>query len=87
MKVSTMKKGLKVFADDLSLTKQHHRKLIGTLEALEGEAYFKIQPAASSIPYQWLPQCWIESVNEEGIYLNKTEDEIKGGAFDSPPPM
>ena len=86
MKALRLKKGQKIFAADFSLKTHSQRNLIGTFVAFDGKEYFKIHSVISSAPHRWLPQCWVDSVDEEGVYLNKTEDEIRGGAFEYPPP-
>ncbi|MBV9387859.1 MAG: DUF2171 domain-containing protein [Chroococcidiopsidaceae cyanobacterium CP_BM_ER_R8_30] len=53
---------------------------IGTVEHLDSEKYIKL--AKSDSPdgqYHWIPTEWVESVDDQAVYLNKTEDEIIKG--------
>lgn len=54
--------------------------LIGTVEHMDGDKYIKLTKSDSpdGLPH-WIPINWVESVDEQAVYLNKTQDEIITG--------
>lgn len=50
---------------------------IGTVEHIDSEKYIKLSPIDSPDgKHHWVPIDWVESVDDSGVYLNKTKDEI-----------
>lgn len=53
---------------------------IGTVEHMDGEKYIKLTKSDSSdSQHHWLPVNWVEAVDDHGVYLNKTQEEIMEG--------
>ncbi len=53
---------------------------IGTVEHMDGDKYIKLAKSDSlDGQYHWLPADWVEAVDDQAVYLNKTQDEIVKG--------
>lgn len=88
MQNSNLKAGLPVYAGVLATSRNSLRKRIGVVEKVEGSEYLKLKKenGLDQRPF-WIPVSWVEQTDTNGIYLSKLEDEIRGGMFDSLPPM
>lgn len=88
MKLNQIQSGLPVYAAVLASSRNSLRKVIGFVDHVEGSDYIKLKKDnSSSGKHHWIPTCWVEEIDANGIYLNKLEDEIRGGMFDSPPAL
>jgi hypothetical protein len=46
---------------------------VGTVDHLDGEKYIKLTKKDSTDGrHHWIPVNWVESINEQALYLNKT---------------
>jgi hypothetical protein len=83
MKSQNIKSGLMVFSQGEGLQKKSNAKHIGTVDHLEGEKYIKLTKRDSlDGNHHWIPLEWVETIDEKGIFLNKTEYEVRAGMLD-----
>lgn len=85
MQLNKSKKGIQIFAQPLGHKMTVERDVVGTLCELDKNDYLKFEKLESNGKIYWIPASWVESVEEDGIHLNKTIDEVKGGMMDSRP--
>ena len=53
---------------------------VGTVEHVDSDKYIKlIKSDSADGQHHWLPLNWVESVDDQAVYLNKTQDEIMTG--------
>jgi hypothetical protein len=53
---------------------------------MDGEKYIKLNKRDSPDgQHRWVPLDWVESVNDNAVYLNKTQDEFMAGAMNQKP--
>ncbi|MBV8884740.1 MAG: DUF2171 domain-containing protein [Chroococcidiopsidaceae cyanobacterium CP_BM_RX_35] len=61
---------------------------IGTVDHMDGEKYIKLTKGdAPDGQHHWIPVEWVESVDEQAVYLNKTPDEFRAGLMNEKPAM
>jgi hypothetical protein len=59
---------------------------VGTVDHMDGEKYIKLTKSDSADgQHHWIPVDWVESVDEQGVYLNKTQDEFMTGLMNEKP--
>ncbi|MCL6434831.1 MAG: DUF2171 domain-containing protein [Leptolyngbyaceae cyanobacterium HOT.MB2.61] len=59
---------------------------IGTVDRVEGGKYIRLtQNDSHDGRCHWFPLDWVESVNNEAIYLNKRAEEAMSQLIDQPP--
>ena len=56
------------------------------VDHMDGEKYIKLTKSDSADgQHHWIPVDWVESVDEQGVYLNKTQDELMTGLLNEKP--
>jgi hypothetical protein len=50
---------------------------VGTVDHMDGEKYIKLTKSDTTDgQHHWIPVDWVESVDEQSVYLNKTQEEL-----------
>lgn len=63
-----------------------HGAHVGTVDKLEGSRYIKLKKADSRDgEHHWIPLSWVERVDSQAIYLNRTEVEFFDGLLNTGP--
>jgi hypothetical protein len=58
---------------------------IGVVDRVEGDQLIKLtQNDSADGQHHWFPIDWIERIDQETLYLNKTPAEVKAGLLNSP---
>ncbi len=53
---------------------------VGTVDHMDGENYIKLKKSDSPDgKHHWFPTDWVENVDENVVYLNKTAEEFHNG--------
>ncbi|MBV9388624.1 MAG: DUF2171 domain-containing protein [Chroococcidiopsidaceae cyanobacterium CP_BM_ER_R8_30] len=69
-----------VYTKDKDSKQEANRIRIGTVEHVDGEKYIKLRKDDSpDNHFHWVPIDWVESIDDEAVYLNKVRDEIIEG--------
>lgn len=59
---------------------------VGIVDHMDGEKYIKLNKRDSPDgQHRWVPVDWVESVDDNVVYLNKTQDEFMAGAINQKP--
>jgi hypothetical protein len=59
---------------------------VGTVDHLEGEHFIKLKKRDSpDYRHHWIPLEWVDRVDEEVLYLNRTGREVHQGLIDHNP--
>jgi hypothetical protein len=86
MDISKIKKDMVVNAKNPGEAKGPTEVNIGVVEQVEGDRYVKL--AKNTAPdgrEHWFPVDWVESVDEEAIYLNQPADKVMAGLINEAP--
>ncbi|MDF5713305.1 MAG: DUF2171 domain-containing protein [Rhizonema sp. NSF051] len=77
MDISKIKKNLTVHTKG---EKNKPGEPIGTVEHIDSDKYIKLtQNNSPDGLHHWIPLDWIESVDDQAVYLNKTQEQIITG--------
>jgi hypothetical protein len=80
MQLTKIKENLRVYAKGESGKPGTPGVPIGTVEHMDGEKYIKLTESDSPDGHpHWLPVDWVEAVDDQAVYLNKTQDQIVQG--------
>lgn len=59
---------------------------IGTVDHMEGDKHIKMtKKDATDDKHHWITIDWVESVDDKGVHLNKTKDEVMSMMMDTKP--
>lgn len=80
MDLTKIKEQQVVYTKGKDRTQETARTRIGTVEHVDGEKYIKLRKTDSPDGhFHWVPIDWVESVDDEAVYLNKAQNEIMEG--------
>lgn len=87
VEVSKIKEHLSVYASGAGRTEGDLGVPIGTVDhAEEGGQYIKLtKKDAPDNQHHWFPIDWVAEVDEKGVYLNRTPEEVMAGLIDEEP--
>ncbi len=59
---------------------------VASVDHLDGDEYIKLKKDDSPDGrHHWIPVSWVDSVDEDAIYVDKTADEFTSGLMDERP--
>ena len=86
MNISNVRPDMEVNAKTSGQTGESTCDCIGTVDHMDGERYIKLKKSDSPDgKHHWIPIDWVDKIENNQIYLNKTEQEVQIEKFDSYP--
>lgn len=59
---------------------------VGTVDHIETDEYIKLSKSDSQDGrHHWIPTAWIEKIDDQAVYLNKSEEEFYAELLDKCP--
>lgn len=59
---------------------------VGSVDHLDGEKYIKLRRSdAADSKHHWIPITWVDTIRNESLFLNKTDQEFRKGLLNQLP--
>ncbi len=86
MLTSQIKKNL--FVEARSTRGELYGTHVGTVDHLDGDKYIKLTRKDSpDHRHHWIPVDWVERIEDETVFLNRTTQEFYHGQLNERPPL
>lgn len=73
-------RGITIYAQTFHPGPGQLKDIVGFVERNDKGGYLRIKRTGEESGHSyWIPSAWIESVDDTGVHLNKTIDEVNGG--------